>query len=118
MAASFDAATKIGAWRIAMLNALKFLQKNLVWAIPVSMVFGLLGGGYLFDAKPLKNFIIPITFLMVYPMMATLNVRSVFKGHDARLQVVTQLINFILIPIIVFSLGKIFLAGEETKYGL
>ena len=101
-----------------MLKYLKFLQKNLVWAIPVSMVCGLIGGGYLFDAKQLKQLIIPITFVMVYPMMTTLNVRSVFSGHDTKLQVVTQLINFILIPIIVFGLGKIFLGGEETKYGL
>ena len=101
-----------------MLKYLKFLQKNLVWAIPISMICGLIGGGYLFDAKPLKQLIIPITFIMVYPMMTTLNVRSVFSGHDTKLQVVTQLINFILIPIIVFGLGKIFLGGEEAKYGL
>ena len=101
-----------------MLKYLKYLQKNLVWAIPISMVCGLIGGGYLFDAKPLKQLIIPITFVMVYPMMATLNIRSVFSGHDTKLQFVTQLINFILIPIIVFGLGKIFLGGEEAKYGL
>ncbi len=101
-----------------MLRYLKFLQKNLVWAIPISMICGLIGGGYLFDAKPLKQLIIPITFVMVYPMMTTLNVRSVFSGHDTKLQVVTQLINFILIPIIVFGLGKIFLGGDEAKYGL
>jgi ACR3 family arsenite efflux pump ArsB len=82
------------------------------------MVLGLIGGGYLFDAKPLKQLIIPITFLMVYPMMATLNVRSVFKGHDLRLQLTTQLINFILIPTVVYTLGKVFFTGAEAKYGL
>jgi ACR3 family arsenite efflux pump ArsB len=101
-----------------MFKALTILQKNLVWAIPISMVLGLIGGGYLFDAKPLKQLIIPITFLMVYPMMATLNVRSVFKGHDLRLQLTTQLINFILIPTVVYTLGKVFFTGAEAKYGL
>ncbi len=101
-----------------MLKALRFLQKNLVWAIPISMLLGLIGGGYLFDAKPLKKLIIPITFIMVYPMMTTLNVKSIFSGKDTKLQVVTQIINFILIPIIVFSLGKIFLSGADEKYGL
>ena len=101
-----------------MLKYLGMLQKNLVYAIPIAMVLGLLGGGFLFDAKPLKSLIIPITFVMIYPMMTTLNVRSVFSGHDTKLQVVTQLINFILIPIIVFGLGKLFLSGEETKFGL
>jgi len=101
-----------------MLTTLKFLQKNLVYVIPISMLCGLLGGGYLFDARPLKQLIIPITFIMVYPMMVTLNTRSIFKGHDFKLQFTTQLINFILIPIIVFSIGKIFLAGAAEKYGL
>lgn len=101
-----------------MLNFLKILQKNLSLAIPVSMILGLLAGGYLFDAAPMKNLIIPITFLMVYPMMATLNVRSVFTGSDLRLQIVTQLINFVLIPLVVFILGKLFFTGAEAKYGL
>lgn len=101
-----------------MLNLLKILQKNLALAIPVSMILGLLAGGYLFDAAPLKSLIIPITFLMVYPMMATLNVRSVFAGSDLRLQIVTQLINFVLIPLVVYFLGKLFFTGVEAKYGL
>lgn len=101
-----------------MLKYLKLLQKNLVWAIPISMVCGLVGGGFLFNAAPLKQLIIPITFVMVYPMMVTLNVRSVFSGKDTKLQVVTQLINFLLIPILVYGLGKIFLTGPDEKYGL
>lgn len=101
-----------------MLNLLIKLQKNLVYAIPLAMLLGLLGGGFVFDAKPLKALIIPITFVMIYPMMTTLNVRSVFSGRDTKLQVTTQLINFILVPIIVFGLGRLFLGGEETKFGL
>ena len=101
-----------------MLKLLNILQKNLVYAIPISMILGLLGGGFLFNAAPLKKFIIPITFLMIYPMMATLNVRSIFQGKDTRLQIVTQIINFVFVPIIVFFLGKFFFAGAESKYGL
>ena len=82
------------------------------------MLCGLLGCGFLFDAKPLKQFIIPITFTMVYPMMVTLNLKSVFRGHDVKLQLTTQFINFVIIPLIVFSLGKIFLSGSLEKYGL
>ncbi|SDT99526.1 arsenic resistance protein [Desulfobacula phenolica] len=100
-----------------MLKILSFIQKNLVWAIPVSMIFGLIYG-YLFDASSLKQFIIPVTFIMVYPMMVTLNVKTIFKGHDGKLQLVTQLINFIFIPIIAFFIGKIFLSGEAEKLGL
>jgi ACR3 family arsenite efflux pump ArsB len=101
-----------------MLKYLSILQKNLVWAIPISMILGLIGGGYIFNAAPLKAFIIPVTFLMVYPMMATLNVRSIFKGSDTRLQIATQLINFIIIPILVYAIGKVFFTGADQKYAL
>ena len=101
-----------------MMKLLKYIQKNLVYVIPVAMICGLIGGGYLFNAKPLKQFIVPITFVMVYPMMATLNVKSIFHVKDMKLQVVTQIINFVIIPIVVYSLGKIFFTGADEKYGL
>jgi ACR3 family arsenite transporter len=80
-----------------MWNMLSVLQKNLVWSIPVSMLLGLLCG-YLLDVTPLKQMIIPVTFIMVYPMMVTLNVQSIFKGRDTALQLATQAVNFVLIP--------------------
>ena len=100
-----------------MWKLLSLLQKNLVWSIPVSMFLGL-GFGYLFDASPLKQFIIPVTFVMVYPMMVTLNVKSVFKGHDTRLQVTTQVINFILVPLLAYYTGRLFFSGGQEKFGL
>jgi len=81
------------------------------------MMFGLIYG-YLFDAAALKQFIIPVTFIMVYPMMVTLNVKTIFKGHDFKLQLVTQIINFIFVPLLVFFIGKIFLSGEAPKFAL
>ena len=100
-----------------MLKFLSVIQKNLVWAIPIFMMFGLLYG-YLFNAAVLKQFIIPVTFIMVYPMMVTLNVKTIFKGHDFKLQLVTQIINFIFVPLLVFFIGKIFLSGEAPKFAL
>ena len=100
-----------------MLKFLSVVQKNLVWAIPISMMFGLIYG-YLFNTAVLKQFIIPVTFIMVYPMMVTLNVKTIFKGHDFKLQLVTQIINFIFVPLIVFFIGKIFLSGEAPKFAL
>lgn len=81
-------------WRL-----LSFLQKNLVWSIPLSMSAGLVCG-YLSNADPLKQFIVPVTFIIVYPMMVSLNVKSVFKGDDYKLQLATQVINSALIPLL------------------
>jgi ACR3 family arsenite efflux pump ArsB/nucleotide-binding universal stress UspA family protein len=100
-----------------MWRALSFLQKNLVWSIPISMTVGLLYG-YWFDASPLKQFIIPVTFIMVYPMMVTLNVKTIFKGQDYKLQITTQVINFVLVPLLAFYTGKLFFSGGPEKYGL
>ena len=100
-----------------MIKVLSILQKNLVWAIPISMTLGL-GFGYFFNADPLKQFIIPVTFIMVYPMMVTLNMKSVLKGEDYKLQITTQIINFVLIPIIAYFTGKLFFSGGPEKYAL
>ncbi len=100
-----------------MWKLLTILQKNLVWSIPISMFAGLLYG-YRFETTPLKQFIIPVTFIMVYPMMATLNVQSIFKGKDTKLQVTTQVVNFVIIPLIAYMIGKIFFSNGMEKYGL
>ena len=100
-----------------MFKVLSILQKNLVWAIPISMTLGL-GFGYFFNAGPLKQFIIPVTFIMVYPMMVTLNMKSVLKGEDYKLQITTQIINFVLVPIIAYFTGKLFFSGGPEKYAL
>jgi arsenite transporter len=107
-----DFTKEIKMWRV-----LSLLQKNLVWSIPISMIVGLFYG-YLFDAGPLKRFIIPVTFIMVYPMMVTLNVKTIFKGQDYKLQITTQIINFVLVPFLAFYTGRLFFGGGPEKYGL
>jgi ACR3 family arsenite transporter len=100
-----------------MWKILSMLQNNLVWSIPVSMLLGLLCG-YLIDVAPLKQMIIPVTFVMVYPMMVTLNVQSIFKGRDTALQLATQAINFVLIPLLAYCTGRLFFSGGAEKYAL
>jgi len=58
---------------------LRFLQSNLVWSIPVSMVGGLVVGATV-DPRPLKALILPVTILMIYPIMVTLDVRRSVAG--------------------------------------
>lgn len=84
------------------------INKKLVYAIPVMMVLGFAFGKSI-DAqtvKQLKNLIVPLTFLMVYPMMVTLNIKSLKEGvKNVKLQVLTQLINFLVIPFLAYGLG-------------
>lgn len=94
-----------------MWKLLGFIQKNLVWSIPVLMVTGIIVGA-LIDTAPLKALIIPLTFLMVYPMMINLQIQKVLVGGDYRLQLLTQLINFAVIPFFALTLGRFFFADR------
>lgn len=89
-----------------MIRFLMSIKKNLIWAIPLMMLAGLFAG-LTTDPRPLKQLIIPLTFLMVYPMMINLQLRKVFEGGDTKVQAVAQILNFGVIPIFAFALGKI-----------
>jgi len=94
-----------------MWKVLGFFQKNLVWAVPIFMVSGLIFGA-LVDSSSLKSLIIPLTFLMVYPMMINLQVQQVLSGGDYKVQFVAQLINFGVVPFFAFFMGKVFFADQ------
>jgi len=59
------------------------INKKLIWAIPVMMGLGFLFGRSINQeiVKSLKSLIMPLTFLMVYPMMVTLNIKNLKDGN-------------------------------------
>ncbi|MDM8522142.1 universal stress protein [Desulfococcaceae bacterium HSG8] len=94
-----------------MWRYLTLINKNLIIAIPVMMILGFIFG-ITFQAGFLKSLIIPFTFLMVYPMMVTLKIKKVFEGGDMKAQVLTQCINFGVVPFIAFGLGILFFKDQ------
>lgn len=94
-----------------MWKALQRINKNLILAVPSAMILGFLYG-LAVDAAPLKIFIIPLTFLMVYPMMVTLNIKKVAQGGDIKAQILTQAINFGIVPFLALFLGNMFFGGN------
>ncbi|MFG6101055.1 bile acid:sodium symporter [Leptothoe sp. EHU-05/26/07-4] len=96
---------------IVVWKVLGFIQKNLVWSVPVFMIAGLIFGAVA-NPTSLKALIIPLTFLMVYPMMINLQVQKVLSGGDYKVQLLTQLINFAVIPFFAFGMGKLFFADQ------
>ncbi len=88
-----------------MLKRIRFVQKNLSVVIPLMMLAGFMTG-QLVDVSPLKQLIMPLTFLMVYPMMINLPLKKIFEGGDLKVQLVTQLLNFTVIPLCAFWIGK------------
>ena len=90
-----------------MWKLIQQINTHLTLAIPVMLLAGFTFG-LLFDAAFLKALIIPFTFLMVYPMMVNLNIRSVFQGGDIKAQVLTQIINFGIVPFLAYFVGTLF----------
>ena len=94
-----------------MWNMLTKINKNLVTAIPAMMLLGFAFGAAAEAAtvKQLKVLILPFTFLMVYPMMVNLNIKNLAKSaRNFNLQLMTQFINFALIPFLAYGLGLYF----------
>jgi ACR3 family arsenite efflux pump ArsB len=89
------------------------INKNLIFAIPVFLLAGALFGLVASDVTDsLTQLILPFTFLMVYPMMVTLNIQHLRQGLDPRLQTTAQAINFLVIPFFAYGLGRLFFPDE------
>ncbi|MCD4781765.1 MAG: bile acid:sodium symporter [Candidatus Omnitrophica bacterium] len=101
-----------------MWNVLKFIKKHLVYSIPATMALGI-ACGLIFDLSTLKTLIVPVSILMIYPIMVTVNVKSLFSQCQFKLQGVTQTVNFLVIPFIGYGLGAIFFQDSPmTAFGL
>jgi ACR3 family arsenite efflux pump ArsB len=90
-----------------MFKYLALLSKHLIYVIPATMVLGFAYGAALPTAW-LKSLVIPLTFLMVYPMMVTLKLNKVLEGGDVKAQWLAQLLNFGVTPFVAYGLGMYF----------
>jgi len=89
-------------WKI-----IEILKKKLIWAIPIFMICGVIYGS-LFNPLPLKLLILPLTFLMVYPMMVTLKIEELISKGGAKANIIALILNFGIVPFIALGLGKLF----------
>ncbi|AZB73319.2 arsenic resistance protein [Synechococcus elongatus] len=75
------------------------------------MIAGILFG-LLIDPSGLKDLIVPLTFLMVYPMMINLQFGKLIAGGNWKLQGVAQLINFGIVPFLAYGIGWLFFRDQ------
>lgn len=94
-----------------MIRLLSLLSKYLVFAIPATMVLGF-AFGLVAPTAWLKGLVIPLTFLMVYPMMVNLKLAKLFEGGNGKSLGLAQLINFAIIPFVAFALGRFFFPDQ------
>lgn len=99
-----------------MHRLLAALSKSLVVWIPLTMVLGFICG-LLVPSGWMQALIVPLTILMVYPMMVGLKLSAVLEGGAARVQWLAQLINFGIIPFVAFVVGRLFFP-EQPYYAI
>lgn len=93
-------------WRL-----LGLLNRKLIILIPLMMMAGFVFG-LLAEPAFLRGLIVPLTFLMVYPMMVTLKIKTIFEGGDYKAQWLSQLINFGIIPFSAYAIGLLFFKDQ------
>ncbi|KJS23353.1 MAG: sodium:proton symporter [Clostridiaceae bacterium BRH_c20a] len=89
--------------------------KNLVSAIPLVLILGFITG-FLVDTSGLQPYILLITVLMIYPTMIGFNVKEAFNLSYWQVLGISLILNFLLIPVLAFGLGKIFLYNEPQLF--
>lgn len=96
-----------------MWNILIAVKKHLSAGILFSMLAGLFFG-YYFNAKPLSVFVLPLTILMVFPMMVNIDFNRLAQKGDRKILLLSQVVNFFAIPLLAYGIGSIFF--KEQPY--
>lgn len=90
-------------------------SKNISWAIPIVLFLGFLAG-IVTDTSSLKQWILPITVLMIYPTMIGFKAKEVLNLSHGKLLVTVMFLNFLLIPAFAYLLGTQFLLNDPQLF--
>jgi len=91
------------------------LKQNLIYVVIASLVgglaFGQIAGG---DIKSLlRSAVVPVLFLMIYPMMINIDLREIlYVRTHAKVVSLSLLLNFVFAPLVAVGLGRLFFAGS------
>ncbi len=84
----------------------------------VAIILGILSGYYL-NLKSLSSLIIPVVFIMIFPMMVNLSISSLKKIKGSTKPLAEALIlNFIYAPLFMWFLTSIFISNPKIKLAL
>ena len=96
----------------------KNLSRNMLLYASLAMILGVLAGHYL-NLKGLSKLIIPVVFIMIFPMMVNLSFSSLkkIKGSTKPL-VEAMILNFIIAPSLMWLLASIFISDAKIRLAL
>ena len=96
----------------------KNLSKNMIQYTFLVIVLGILTGHYL-NLKSLSSLIIPVVFIMIFPMMVNLSLSSLKKVRRSTKPLIEALIlNFIYAPLFMWFLTSIFISDLKIRAAL
>ncbi len=91
----------------------RLIQGKLIVALPLSMILGLLAGTF-FEVSFLKSWMLPLTFMLVFPMMVGFDIRALAQKGTLRLQLAAQTLNFAFFPFVAYGLGLLVFPGQSA----
>lgn len=99
-----------------MRRFLLIIKNRLTSLVPLTIVAGM-AIGYFFNLSPLKGLVNGVLFMMVYPMMINLQIEDVLRSFKNPKPILVSLIlNFVVSPIMVLLLGRLFFSGEPMLF--
>jgi len=90
-------------------------SQNISLAIFISLIIGFVAGLGL-DTTPLKRFVLPLTFVIIYPSMIGFRFNEIFGRSHGKLLAAAMLVNFTLVPGVAYLLGTVFLADSPQLF--
>lgn len=90
-------------------------SKHIALAIPVILSLGFLTG-LLTDTTSLKQYILPITVLMIYPTMIGFKAKEIMNLSQGKLLLTVMALNFLVIPAFAYLLGVGFLLQDPQLF--
>lgn len=97
------------------MNLLLLPARNIALTIPVVLVAGFITGLYV-DTSPLKSYLLPVTMVMIYPMMIGFKLGEIINLAHKKLILVSLGINFLIIPLLAYFLGVLFLLDDPQLF--
>lgn len=97
------------------MNLFLLPSRNIVVTIPLVLTVGFVTGLFM-DTSVLKNYLLPVTILMIYPTMIGYKFNEIINLNHTRLLVAASIINFVLVPMLAYILGVVFLLRDPQLF--
>ena len=98
-------------------NALTAVKENLIYVVVASLVAGLAFGQVAGTGTKslMKAAVLPVLFLMIYPMMINIDLKEVVNlRRHAKPVGLSLLVNFAVVPLLAVGLARTFFAGNPA----